>query len=73
MIRAPCRCSVSRKAKAPKRRRATASGLREVPVLSALVLTRPGHQREDERCGTGDRDGGELSEVVHAPSVAWDT
>ena len=40
---------------------------------SALVLARPRHQREDERCAEREHDRGEGSEVVHDVSVAPDT
>ena len=33
---------------------------------SALVLARPRHQGEDERCTACDHDGGNLSKVFHA-------
>ena len=32
---------------------------------SALVLARPRHQGEDERCTACDHDGGDLSKVFH--------
>ena len=41
-------------------------GAAGVPPCSALVLARPRHEREDERGATGDHDGGDVCDVIHA-------
>jgi hypothetical protein len=38
----------------------------EEPVRSALVLPRPRHRGEDERCTASDHDCGDLTKVFHA-------
>ena len=52
---------------APARLRARALGLDDPgPAPSALVLARPGHQSENERCTACDDDGGDLCKFFHA-------